>query len=244
LEDDDPALVARLLVYLYGEVYPVGDEGQEVWGNSLGKLFGGDTEVPENSSGSSDQPLSLHAALYGLADKYGCPSLKHDCQQAYIKTLQGDFSLADFISSINVVYETTPEGDDGLRKWAVWVAQGYSDMLQLQPSFKGLIMSRGDFCWDLTTKYQRVNRFWCTSCNESSSSNMSSCSCGNSGICRKTVACETTQIVALRCSNCRTAGRIVPWAAAQTFDSPRQLFVSAVTDDALKRAATKQASSW
>lgn len=53
-------------------------------------------------------PLTFHASHYGIADKYECPSLKEACQNTYIRALRGNFSIVNFISSIKVVYETTP----------------------------------------------------------------------------------------------------------------------------------------
>lgn len=105
-----------------------------------------------------ENPLTFHASLYAVAEKYDCSELKNKCESAYITALQEDFSVLDFISSIKVVYESTPETDKGLRKWAVFVSQGYKAMLQLQPGFRALFTSRPDFSWDLITAYREDQR--------------------------------------------------------------------------------------
>jgi hypothetical protein len=60
-----------------------------------------------------ENPLTFHASHYGIADKCECPSLNEACQNAYMRALRVNFSIVDFISSIKVVYETTPEADRG-----------------------------------------------------------------------------------------------------------------------------------
>jgi hypothetical protein len=92
-----------------------------------------------------ESSLTFHPSLYGTADKYECPSLKEACQNAYTRALRGNFSIVDFISSIKVVYETTPEADRWLRNWAVFVLQGHKGMLQPHPSFMSLSICSPDY---------------------------------------------------------------------------------------------------
>ncbi|ERF68890.1 hypothetical protein EPUS_04542 [Endocarpon pusillum Z07020] len=121
LKEDDPQMVARLIVFLYSWTYPMTGKDAKKSADSVRRLLASNDQAYQDQS-EDENLLTFHASLYGVADKFECESLKENCQKAYIRALHGSFSIPDFISSINVVYETTPETDIGLRKWAVFVA--------------------------------------------------------------------------------------------------------------------------
>ena len=200
-------MVARLIVFLYSRTYPMTDQDGKKSADSVRRLLASNDQAYRDQS-EDENLLTFHASLYGVADKFECESLKDDCQNAYIRALYGSFSILDFISSINVVYETTPETDIGLRKWAVFVAQGYKAMLQSHPSFKALFMSRPDFSWDLATAYTEDREYWCTVC-EADTLRDYECICGHNGICLGNDDC-TAERSEFWCPECEEWGRVNP----------------------------------
>jgi hypothetical protein len=68
---------------------------------SLQRLLASNDQVDVGQR-ERENPLTLYAALYGIADKYECPSLKTTCEKLYVKALSENLSIPDFISSINV----------------------------------------------------------------------------------------------------------------------------------------------
>jgi hypothetical protein len=181
LEEDDPKMVARMLVYIYGQEYPVTFDGASPFAESAQKLLPAYLTGIEGDM-KGDGPLSVHAAVYSIADKYDCQSLKAACEQAYVGRLSAQTSLGDFIASIDVIYETTPRDDKSLRKWAVWFSQGYKEMILVHPSFKTLFCSRQDFAWDFATNYLNIGRYWCGSCKTYQQVSQTHCRCGTSGM--------------------------------------------------------------
>jgi hypothetical protein len=186
-----------------------------------------------SASASVRIQLPLYGALYGIADKYECPSLKTTCEKLYVKALSENLSIPDFISSINVVYEAIAEAEKGLRRWALWVPQGYTDMLQLHPGFKALSFSRPDFGWDLVTQYRSVTRFWCASAM--TLSNLLTPVVLATRVFVESTACENEQMEDIECSKCSIAGHVMLCSAVPTSDNLRQIFIDHITDRALRR---------
>jgi hypothetical protein len=222
-------LVARLIIFLYSS-YPV----NLVSANSL-RLLLGNNEVDADQT-ERTSPLSIHASVYALADKYECPLLKEACQNAYIRTLNWKFSISDFISSIHVIYETTPETDRGLRKWAVFVAQGYKAMLVPHQSFRALFMTRPTFSWDLTTGYMEDQKYWCENC-EANALLKYDCICGQNGICLANDECESEEHE-FWCTECGSWG-IKPGSLAAASDEPRSRFKHEAVDNVLQGAVDR-----
>ncbi|KAF7504609.1 hypothetical protein GJ744_002036 [Endocarpon pusillum] len=233
LEEDDPQMVARLIVFLYSRTYPMTGKDAKKSADSVRRLLASNDQAYRDQS-EDEKLLTFHASLYGVADKFECHELKELCQNAYIWGLHGSFSIPDFISSIKVVYETTPETDIGLRKWAVFVAQGYKAMLQSHPSFKALFMSTPDFGWELATAYTEDQKYWCTRC-EADTLQDYACICGQNGICLGNDDCilESSEFW---CGECGTFGSINPGSLSAACDNPRSRFKVASADEALENA--------
>ena len=233
LENDDPELVARTLVYIYGQDYPVTFQEKSRFANSARKLLPGCS--PDPKGGSKDaNPLSIHAAVYGIADKYNCRSLKNTCEQAYVGQLSTQTSFRDFIHSVNIIYETTPVGDKGLRKWAVWFSQSYKEAIQIHPGFESLFRSRADFAWDYATNYQNIGRYWCEKCTKYAQPSQRECCCGASGMCKGGQACSAS---VPKCYTCSTT--LKHWSVVTPDDDPRKHLTSFDVDRTLRNYSQK-----
>ena len=230
LEEDQPEMVARMLVYIYGQKYPVTLEGKTHVAESTRKL------LPAHFTGIKEDikregQLSVHAAVYGIADKYDCQSLKAACEQAYVGQLSAQTSLRDFIASINIIYENTPKEDKGLRKWAVWFSQGYKEVILVHPGFKSFFCSQPDFAWDFATNYLNTGRYWCDKCKTYQQVSQTECSCGTTGICIGGQACKS---YAPECMKPKCSGAIQHWNVFVPDDDPRKYFTTNEIDQKLK----------
>jgi hypothetical protein len=148
--DDNPAMVTRMLIFLYADDYPTTVNGNDTLHKKLGGIFSSFYNATED-----DEILSVHAAMYGMGEKYDIASLKDASRAKYVQALKGTISVDDFTNSIKIAYATTPAEDDGLRKWAVYRAQEYVAMYAREPAFEALIRSNPDFAFDFGSRYAR-----------------------------------------------------------------------------------------
>lgn len=235
LERDDPQLMAIFLVFLYSGTYPIHREGKSAPAESVRRLLYINNQANLDLSEDKD-PLTAHASLYGLADKFECPSLKQLCQNAYIRALRAKFSILDLISSIDVVYKTTPENDKGLRNWALVASNGYKSMLQPHPSFKALFTSTPDFSWDFATADNESRTYWCRSCVRFLQFADVICSCKDESImCHLTLGWRyhSDKFLCLRCRKAAVV-KLPSWVVAS--DNPRSRFTNPGVENALRIA--------
>jgi len=224
-------MIANVIVFLYGGTYPATRWSSRASAESLERLLSSKTQAQRGHE-KLENPLTFHASLYGVAEKFEYPDLKEACRNAYIRSLCQKNSTSDFISSIHVVYEITPAADKGLRKWAVFVSQGYKSRLRLHPSFKALFTSRLDFSWDLTTAYMEVKDYYCSICEKNIPCDKAGCVCGHSGICSGALSCAQEDEEPLYCLECDGYGMT---RVCDSAENPRFNFENKVVDDALRR---------
>jgi hypothetical protein len=60
-------------------------------------------------------PLTIHATMYALADKYQVLGLSQTAKVKFEQTLNQHVDSEDFIAAVQLAYSTTPETDRGLR---------------------------------------------------------------------------------------------------------------------------------
>lgn len=110
LREDDPAALCAMIRSIYGYVYDTTGDG-------------------------SCSPMRFNIKVYQIADKYGIPKLKYQAQKSFEKILQTCWSMDDFPLAIEEVYDTTPEGDRGLRDPIVDIAREHIHDLIESDSF-------------------------------------------------------------------------------------------------------------
>ncbi|KAM0804340.1 hypothetical protein BDR22DRAFT_835671 [Usnea florida] len=133
LGQEDPALVDRMITFIYTSEYP-NPTGEEIFG----VLYDVDALA-----------LPVHAAMYALGDFYGVRSLKWVAKGKFKRLMRSWYPLVDntmhsaklraFIQAIRVVYTTTPEHDRGLRDFVVELLPGLFRGLVEMEEFKGLV---------------------------------------------------------------------------------------------------------
>ena len=131
LHEDDPEMVGKMLRWCYAQDYD--DEH----------------DYKPKSYGIS---LVINARMYALADKYGLQGLKIHAitkyKTALLMCLFGELQDA-FFEAIEVVFNTTPTSDRGLREIFLKWVQHPGNYLMFEPRFQELVKSGfvdGEFC--------------------------------------------------------------------------------------------------
>jgi hypothetical protein len=203
LEEQDPLMIARLLQYLYVGEYDVISFApgiSRVLDNALSNIILNDVIL------SQGYDFEVHAQVYAMAGRFEVPVLKAVSAANFVFELRSkNFSIADLLSAIDVVYATTPENDFGLRKWVVYRAQQLQHELARHDDFQNTLKEHPDFAWDFATKCARANYLWCSHCKDAI--DLVECRCGFHGMCGDPI-CATQATAALRCTQCQNYGTL------------------------------------
>jgi hypothetical protein len=213
MPDDDPKIVARLLVYLYTKSYPIlgrskwldlDNEHYYAYRKKLAFLMGcndSNDDIPKTS-------LSVEVAVHGLAEKYMIPKLKQLSREAYQMIVQRQAwcpqATQQFITSISTIYKTTRPSDP-LREFVVWMTQREHWMRPSFSAFQELISSEGSFAWDLASKGMARPWVWCRDCGAALDLPREICQCGMMGYCVQSVVCGKWKMLA--CPVCGMIGQ-------------------------------------
>jgi len=123
LEDDDPAIIRRMVNYMYQLDY---------------------TYEPKAEHETSHMMIDVQ--MYAIADKYDIPGLKRLAILKFRGLTNASWKTPAFPEAIKAIYETTPDSDRGLRdvvlkksvehsKTLFKAETGFKEMLQEAPSF-------------------------------------------------------------------------------------------------------------
>lgn len=196
-------MVARMLQYLYNGHYDVINVAADLT-RILDKSSKG--IILDDAILTQDFDFEVHAAVYALAGRFEIPALKALSASNFVSELRSkNFSIADLISAIEIVYSTTPGNDTGLRKWVVYRAQQFEQELVRHEAFEIAFKEQPEFAWDFATKYARANSLWCSHCNDTI--DLVECRCGFYGMCGDPI-CATERTDALRCTRCEFWGML------------------------------------
>ncbi|KAI1517870.1 BTB/POZ domain containing protein [Pyrenophora tritici-repentis] len=130
LQEDDPEMIRRLVAYLYvGRdvnkqcaclapnltkieqlVFSIGTPELALT-SSIGETICKGIQVKE--------PLTIHATMYALADKYQVAGLGGVAKAKFEETLHHHSNSVDFINAVQIAYSSTPDSNRGLRDTVV-----------------------------------------------------------------------------------------------------------------------------
>ena len=149
---------------------------------------------------------AVHAIIYAMSDKYNLRGLKFIPAFKFATTInKKEFTAEQLGEAIGIVYSTTPDCDNGLRKWVVYRAQRAGRLVEDYEGFQDLVKTNGEFAWDYATKYARQNQVWCPDCKQYT--DLVDCECGFSGLCGDEI-CNEQDWGRLECCKCQIAGRL------------------------------------
>ncbi|KAF7504600.1 hypothetical protein GJ744_002027 [Endocarpon pusillum] len=171
LSDDEPWIVARLILFMYFGQHPHNLPIKTEWQTSLDRLL----DHPQATAtvgpvlDMEDQSLSIAAKLAAAADKYQMPqSLMEACKAVYMESIWDEWLeslfphlIPQFIASIRIIYQTAPAA--GLRGRAITTAQFKMKDLQHRHDFKELVLATPEFAYDVAAKGLRQS-LWCQEC--------------------------------------------------------------------------------
>ncbi|CAH0025793.1 unnamed protein product, partial [Clonostachys rhizophaga] len=89
------------------------------------------------------------AQVYQIADKYDIPTLKEYSKDRFNTAITTGWNMDEFPLAINVVYESTPSEDRGLRDLVVETSLLHLDSLLEQDGFGNILRTSADFSADL-----------------------------------------------------------------------------------------------
>jgi len=116
-EDEDPALIEEMLVYLYTMQYP---------------------QTPCGLRKAKD--MVLDARMYGIADKYDLPDMKQKVFKAFEPLLAMYWTDLQFTEVACCVYEMTIDSDRGLRDLVKGVVWGNRTLMLTRKDIQECIM--------------------------------------------------------------------------------------------------------
>lgn len=213
-------MFARVLLFCYVKQYPSPGAGN-ILQPELEYLVKSGTE-------DVDEELTVHAAMYGMGEKYDIPDLKKLSLHNFAHTLKNTrYSATDFINSIHVAFTTTLDTDQGLRKYVVWEAQRSSTLLAHHPDFKSVLSTVPEFAYDVVTKYARGTFVWCTRCKKSNVTSLENhCTCGCNSICELSNVCKEPGLIVgeVGCKNCWSYNQLQVVGPAQLRNADANTF--------------------
>ena len=242
--DEDPAIVARMLIFAYTQTYHTEALQADKMENAQFKAIKdpyGDQSFNEKSF-DWETRARLHAMLYALSDKYELISLKHQARQRFLIA----FSEVDEYSNIcddvvndvkgywpeeyksswaknaavcQVVYETTPHNDRGLRDMLVdyilsWIREDeLKDLCEANAVLSStemmqVIAETRDLAFDLAIMRHSIRQHACEICKEEIDCLASRCGCGKYDTCTEDGCLRQAQIGSFCCS-CKRLGTTV-----------------------------------
>jgi len=212
LPDDDPAIVAGLLVYLYTKTYPILGTGKwldlenehySAYRKKLAFMLGcntSDDDVPKAS-------LCVELAVREMAEKYMVLKLDLLSREAYQMIVKENWqshqATQQFIASIRTIYRTT-KASDRLRGYVVYTTQSCHRTTPSFSAFQDLVESEREFAWDLASKGMAKSWIWCYYYMEAVDVPREICQCGMMGYCAKSAVCGKWK--ELTCPSCEMKG--------------------------------------
>ena len=144
-----------------------------------------------------------------MGDRYQFPALVGLARAKFIAAIaDDDFGIEGLVAAIDVVYNTTPDCDDGLRKHGVFAAQKQISQLKQLASFKSIFEKYIGFSWDFGLEYKARKTVWCIGCRSESKLPLS-CACGFHGLCGNVKSCNGLEWASLKCSACKRVGQLI-----------------------------------
>jgi len=131
LVDDEPEIVDRMIKFMYEEDYCDG------------------SNTTEDGDQGAAKPLVLSTKLYIIADKYDVPALKELAKRKYETAVSHRWDLTSFITSLELMYNHTPESDRLLKDVAIRAGTDHLIKLVNRSEFACLCKKNGEVGLDL-----------------------------------------------------------------------------------------------
>ncbi|KAM0245179.1 hypothetical protein ACHAP5_005572 [Fusarium lateritium] len=125
----------------------------------------------EYTNESTESDMVFHAGVYQIADKYGILTLKEYAKEKFSTAVKSDWSTDDFPIAIELVYQTTPPEDRGLRDLVIETSNANLEKLISRDGFCEALRTTADFAADLVPftcgkNSGQMHWYQCPSCDQ------------------------------------------------------------------------------
>ncbi|KAL1999358.1 hypothetical protein VTN02DRAFT_4640 [Thermoascus thermophilus] len=152
LVQEDPAIIALMIDYLYTHSYKDTDDEEDDWDFS-------DTLKPQDDE-KKEEPARVPTCvrLYAVADKYMIPSLKSAARDRFAAWAVEHWSTPSFLLAVREIYENETGNYVELRDVAVRPMVARADDLFLKEEFVDLLRDFGELGTELLRRVLDKNR--------------------------------------------------------------------------------------
>ena len=154
LQDDEPEMVARMLLCLYTSDYPTTFQERMLPGcpNLKEFLESGFSAFDFDHFQYETNSLLVHSKMYAIAEKYDMPGVQAVCV-AKFGEFSGQEELKNLVDVLPHLYSSTLSSPTALRQKAVvLVGNFYEDIMDkadLKNKFESTCVENGQLGWDL-----------------------------------------------------------------------------------------------
>lgn len=153
-----------MLLYCYTGYYCLLEDSLDVLGFEMWTKIEGSFELYDKDYNFNS--LSIHARMFAAGDRYLLPGLQTLAARQYLDldgtditqtvmdtwVLEGRLDLQDFLKSVEIIYETAPPGDTGMKERALLIAKHRPDAFNDQEAFEMVVAKYPEFAWALATR--------------------------------------------------------------------------------------------
>lgn len=157
LQEESPAVVAKLVNYLYTCDYDdcildfSGHDSEDNNANGSEEASNEDSRERSKSQAFMPGKLALHARMYVVGDMYRVDQLKLLAQAKFSAALVNCWDKEDFPEIIRFIYDNTVSSDRGLRESLVPVLLQQKDKLRADGAFMNVVETYGEFAEDFVS---------------------------------------------------------------------------------------------
>ncbi|TVY90574.1 hypothetical protein LAWI1_G002952 [Lachnellula willkommii] len=166
LEDDQPDIVEKMLLYMYTSDYsdgiqpttadstettttPAKDSSRKKGNKAIRFVPSSTPDPPPGPTQFSADALLTNARVFVIADKYDIQGLKQLATKKYETAVPNAWNCAEFVGSLKLLYEETLESDRVLKDVAVKTAGKHVNDLVDRGEFAALCKVNGELGFDI-----------------------------------------------------------------------------------------------
>jgi hypothetical protein len=170
LRDDEPEMVARMLLCLYTSDYPIQLKKCDISGYPTVEEFlkRGCRRFQIDSFEHETNPLLVHSKVYAIAHKYDMTGVQAICVRKFEVNIDYYWDLRDFVDALLHVYSSTPPSQTALkRKAAALVQESYNQIIHeplLMTKLETACVQSGQLGWNVLSNLFNRRSLHCVKC--------------------------------------------------------------------------------
>jgi hypothetical protein len=172
LHDDEPEMVARMLLCLYTSGYPIQLKERGLSGHPTVEelMKNGCPKFQADSFEHETNPFLVHSKMYAIADKYDIPGLQAICVTKFEVNVDDNSELQNLVDALPHVYSSTPPSQTALKqKAAALVQKSYNKIIhgpRLKTKLETACVQSGQLGWDILSNLFNRRYLRCARCKK------------------------------------------------------------------------------